>query len=195
MKIPQPPSVFRKYVAEEIRILRSLPIDYIESAFNVVQEAAMFDRHVFLVGNGGGAANASHFAMELSKNAARQYPRIRVSSLNDNVALMTAIANDISFEDIFVHPLKGLAHTGDVLIALSTSGKSKNVLKAVEWANQHKLCTISVTGNQLNDLSQMAKIPIVIPTNNSSHIENMQQTICHMMIDMFDTRRLYGVLG
>ncbi len=118
---------------------------------------------VFVIGNGGSAANASHFAQDLAKGTLRdptQVRRLRALSLTDNSSFMTALANDEGYEHIFVQQLKTFARPGDLLIAISGSGNSANVLRAVEWARNSKLTTIAFTGFDGGQLHSLADINV-----------------------------------
>ncbi len=174
---------FKNYIAEETRILAALSWESVEILIDEIRDAAGAGQQIFIFGNGGSAANASHFAMELAKNASWPFGRIRVQSLNDNVPWMTAIANDTTFDDVFYHPLKSLGSKGDLVIALSTSGKSPNVIRPVIWAKQYGLRTVCIVGGQINDLQLNSDYAVVVPSTDSSHIENIQQIIVHMVIN------------
>jgi len=182
---------FKRYAEEEKRILSELPWDKIEETFEVIRNAAIKDKHIFIVGSGGSAANSSHMAMEFGKNIPHNFGRVKVMSLNDNVAWITAIGDDFSFDDIFLNPLEKLFIRGDILIALSSNEKSRNILKPVEFAKRQNMRTISITGYLLNELRQMVDIGIVIPSYDAGHIENMQQIICHMIVDVFQKWHQY----
>lgn len=181
--------LFKNYAEEETRILSELPYEKMQYAFDVIAGAIISGKRIFIIGNGGSAANASHFAMELGKNV-HPYGSVRVSSLTDNIIWMSAIANDDSFDSVFLHPLKNLASKGDLLIALSTSGNTTNIVKTAYWAVDQRIAVIGVTGDNKNLLREKADVPIVIPSQDAGHIENMQQIFCHMVIDTF--KEIFG---
>src|SRR6266540_3407838 len=111
----------------------SIPVDGVAELIEKLRVALKEDRQIFVFGNGGSAANASHFATDLGKGASDKVgKRFRVLSLNDNVSWMTALANDYSYEDVFVSQLMNYARPGDVVLAMSVSGSSPNIVKAVE---------------------------------------------------------------
>src|SRR5208282_3849385 len=130
-------------------------------------------------GNGGSAANASHFATDLGKGASDKVGRrFRCMSLNDNVMWMTALANDYSYEDIFVRQLENFSESRDLVLALSVSGRSPNVVKAVEWANEHGLETIALVGGQRGALAQLARHVVVIESTHYGVVEDSHMAIC-----------------
>ncbi len=137
-------------------------------------------RTVFVIGNGGSAANASHFAQDLAKGTLRdpaQVRRLRALSLTDNNSFMTALANDEGYESIFVQQLKTFARPGDLLIAISGSGNSANVLRAVEWARANGLVTVAFTGFDGGRLHPLVDIDV--------HVE---------LPDMCVTEAIHGIL-
>src|SRR3989442_11969901 len=120
----------------------SIPIDEVAQIIERFRAALREDRQIFVFGNGGSAANASHFATDLGKGSSDKLgKRFRVLSLNDNVSWMTALVNDYAYEDVFVRQLMNYGEPGDLVLAMSVSGDSPNVVKGVEWANQNKLHT------------------------------------------------------
>ena len=138
---------------------------------------------LFLCGNGGSAATASHLANDLGKGASygRQGPRFRVIALTDNVPWITALANDTDYSQIFVEQLKNYASPDDVLIAFSGSGNSPNVLEAVQWANESSLVTVGVTGRPGGKLGEMARYPIFVESSHMGHIEEGHFLIQHLV--------------
>lgn len=148
-------------------------------------EAYWSDRTVFVFGNGGSATTASHFACDLGKGATKWLDngakRFRVIALNDNVALMTAWANDTSFENVFAEQLRNLVRAGDVVIAISGSGNSPNVLKALEAAKSAKAATIGLTGFMGGKMKSLCRRCVVIPSDNMEVIEDLHLAICHSL--------------
>src|ERR1700683_1342368 len=123
------------YIQAQKAALDSIPPDVVADLIIKLRHALHAGRHIFVFGNGGSAANASHFATDLGKGSSDKVGhRFRCLSLNDNVSWMTAIGNDYAYEDIFVRQLENYGHPGDIVLALSVSGGSPNVVKAVEWA-------------------------------------------------------------
>ncbi len=146
---------------------------------SVAREAG---RQIFLCGNGGSAATASHFANDLGKGASWGHDkRFRVLALTDNVSWMTALANDTDYSQIFVEQLKNYAQPEDVLIAFSGSGNSPNVLEVVQWANQHSMLTVGITGRPGGKLGEMARYPVFVESSHMGHIEEGHFLIQHLV--------------
>ena len=171
------------YLCEYERVVRSIPVDEVFDLVERLRTARNENRMIFVCGNGGSAANASHFAVDLGKSASDGKPRrFRVLSLNDNTPYITAIGNDYGYDDVFVEQLINLAQPGDILMCLSVSGNSPNVVKAVEWANKNGLVTIGLGSGQLADLSSFS---IQIDDNHYGRVGDAQMTICHLLCYAF----------
>jgi D-sedoheptulose 7-phosphate isomerase len=150
------------------------------------QQALREDRQIFVFGNGGSAANASHFATDLGKGASdRLNRRFRVLSLNDNVSWMTALGNDYAYEDLFVRQLMNYARAGDLVLTLSVSGNSPNLVKALEWSRKNGLHTIALVGAKRGRMAELAHQVIVINDTHYGRVEDAQMGICHMLCYAF----------
>jgi len=149
--------------------------------------AALRDgRRIFVFGNGGSAANASHFATDLGKGASDKVgKRFHVLSLNDNISWMTALANDYSYEDVFVGQLQNYAGRGDFALGISVSGNSPNCVKAMIWAKQNGLRTAALVGARRGRMAEIADRVIVIADTHYGRVEDVQMTICHMLCYAF----------
>ncbi len=182
-----PSSFIDSYLVELTRCIVSLDKTKIEMVIDVLVDAYKKDRKVFILGNGGGASTASHMACDLSKGTLQRIydnteRRFRVISLSDNVALITAFANDLSFDDIFVQQLRNLIETGDVVIAISGSGNSPNVVKAVEYARASGAITIGFLGFKTGGkLGSMVHYPVLVNSNHYGPIEDIQLVLNHMI--------------
>ena len=162
--------------------LAGLPVEEILRAGQVLLEARRRGAQVFTLGNGGSAANASHIACDLSKSAIRaDLPRFRVISLVDNVPLATAWANDTSYENVFAAQLENLLHPGDVVIALSGSGRSPNILKAARLARARGATVIGLTGMDGGFLREVADPCIIVPSDCMEQIEDAHLVIGHLL--------------
>ena len=138
---------FEEYIKKEIEIIQQLDIVAIEKVANMMLDAYQRGAHVFICGNGGSAASASHITGDFIKGASFGLEkRWRFICLNDNITSMMALANDISYDDIFVEPLKNFANKGDLFIGISGSGNSANVVKAMEYAKTTGLATVALCG-------------------------------------------------
>jgi D-sedoheptulose 7-phosphate isomerase len=175
-----------RYGSEYISILEkelnSISPERVAEIGEVLREARLTHHHVFICGNGGSAATASHMACDFGKNTRQPgQPRMKVISLADGLAGLTAYANDEGYENIFAEPLKSLAEAGDVLIAISGSGNSANVLKAVKTAHEMGLETIGLTGFQGGKLKDMVDLCLVVESDSMERIEDIHLIINHIL--------------
>lgn len=138
---------------------------------------------VFTFGNGGSGSTAVHFTSDLMKTAIKSNTkRIRAISLNDNMPLTTAWANDSSYDRVFQEPLENLMKSGDVVIAISASGNSKNVLNAIEFARLNGGTTVGLTGFDGGALKGKVAVPVIVPSNDMLRIEDTHLLICHLLV-------------
>ncbi len=154
-------------------------------------EAYVHENIIFLIGNGGSAANASHFGQDLSKGTLPSIAtskRIRALPLTDNISFITALANDEGYESVFVEQLINLGRPADLLIAISGSGNSRNVLKAVEYANSRGMTTIGVTGFDGGVLRNIARINVHVPSDDMGLVEAVHSVIFHLAISQLKQR-------
>ena len=172
-----------KYFDDLQRTLMRLPKEPIRQAVAVLHDARLNSRQVFILGNGGSASTASHFACDLAKNVRMPgWPHFKVIPFTDNMALMTAYANDEGYENVFSHQLASFAMPADVVIGISTSGNSPNVLNAIKLANELKATTIGFTGYDGGQLSSMVDIELRIPSDCIEHIEDIHLMYEHVII-------------
>ena len=172
----------KAYVEAQNRALESVPAVVIANAIDIIRQAGIEGKRIFICGNGGSAANASHFSTDLGKtaSAAVLHP-FKVLSLTDNVAWMTAIGNDFSFDDVFVRQLVNHAETGDILILSSVSGSSPNLVAAIRWATEHNLVTVALVGNCRGTIAEYANHLIVIDESHYGRVEDVEMNILHML--------------
>jgi D-sedoheptulose 7-phosphate isomerase len=164
----------RKYLDEIDQVVQNLPQAEIARTIDILAQARTERRRIFVMGNGGSAAMASHFACDLGKGTVREgKARFKVISLNDNVPLLTAYANDFGYETVFAEPLASLAEAGDVAIAISSSGNSPNVLRAMDTAREHGLTTIGITAFEGGKLKEKVDVCVIVPAD-SGHPDGMQ---------------------
>src|SRR3984885_10153452 len=167
---------FPEYVTYFNQSLDSLDTQEVSGFLDLLVDAYEKDRTVFVIGNGGSAANASHFANDLAKGTLRamdQPKRMRAMSLTDNVALMTAYGNDEGYASIFEQQLRTYARPGDIVVAISGSGNSPNVIAAIEWANANGLHTVGVTGFEGGKLRELAGSTVHVPLNDMCTSESV----------------------
>lgn len=170
------------YVQAQKAAHDSVPADAVAELISKLGVALREGRRIFVFGNGGSAANASHFATDLGKGASdKTRGRFQVLSLNDNVSWMTALANDYSYEDVFAGQLKNYARPGDFVLALSVSGNSPNCVKALTWASQNGLRTAALVGARRGLMAEIAEQVIVINDTHYGRVEDAQMSICHLL--------------
>ena len=137
---------------------------------------------MFVCGNGGSAATASHFVCDVLKGTTTgQRERVRIIALTDSMPTVTAYANDVNFDFVFVEQLKSFANRGDLFMALSGSGNSRNVVKAMEYATVHGCRTIAMTGRDGGRLGPLAQLHINIREPHMGRIEDGHMVVCHMI--------------
>ncbi len=170
--------------------LKSISSAQLEQATAILDEAYCYDRTIFVIGNGQSAATASAFALDLTKQTASTLlkRRFRVISLTDNLSAITAWANDVSYEAIFTEQLKSLFRPDDVLIAVSVSGNSPNVVKACEWVCQQGGQIIGLVGFDGGSIKQLADVCIVVNSHDYGHVETAHVALMHYWVDLFRGR-------
>ena len=169
------------YVRAQAAALESIPADAVERLVGHLRTAHAEDRQVFIFGNGGSAANASHFATDLGKGASDKLgKRFRVQSLTDNVAWMTALGNDYSYEDLFVGQLQNFARPGDLVLSISVSGNSPNCVKALQWAKEHGLKSFVIVGAKRGRMAEVADEAVVVADTHYGRVEDVQMNLLHI---------------
>lgn len=173
------------YITLLQQTLDQLPGQLISDVIDVLQTARMQGSQVFIMGNGGSAATASHFVCDLAKNTRRDgLPHFRVIGLTDNMAIFSAYANDEGYEQVFAQQLANLVRPRDVVIAISASGNSKNVVHAIEEAQKYDVTTIGFTGFDGGRLGQMVNINIHVKSNIIEHVEDVHLVLEHIIVKM-----------
>lgn len=180
------------YLTLETEILKRLDVAQINAALNLLEETRQRKGHIYICGNGGSAATASHFQNDFNKGVSEYIEApFRFHCLNDNVATLMAIANDIGYEEVFRFQLRGVMEPGDILVAISGSGNSKNVLNAVEYARGLECQVIGLTGYSGGKLKELADISLHVPVNSMQITEDVHMIFDHLMMSVF-YRRLCG---
>jgi len=174
------------YVKAQKEALESIPVEAVGQMIEKLRRALKEDRQIFVFGNGGSAMNSSHFVTDLGKGASDKVgARFRCLSLNDNVSWMTALGNDYSYEDIFVRQLMNFGRPGDIVLVMSVSGNSPNVVRAVDWAKHNGLHTIALVGAKRGKLADIAEQVVVINSTHYGRVEDAHMGICHMLCYAF----------
>jgi D-sedoheptulose 7-phosphate isomerase len=169
-----------------VSALRSIPVAGVEKLITLFRKALDEDRQIFVCGNGGSAANASHFVTDLGKGSSdKTYKRFRCLSLNDNVSWMTALGNDYDYSEVFSRQLMNLARPGDLLMVMSVSGSSPNLVKAVEWAKSNGCVTIALVGGKKGKLAEVSDHVLVIDDTHYGRVEDAHMGVCHMIAYAF----------
>lgn len=179
------------YFENYSRVVAALPYTKIDQVADALHRAYQHDRRVFLFGNGGSAALASHFACDLSKGTippGNGHKRFRVLSLTDNIPLITAWANDLSYEQVFAEQLRNFLQPGDIAFGISGSGCSPNVLLALKVARESHAFTIGLTGFNGGKMPGLCDLCIIIPSHNMQIIEDFQLSITHALFTIIRHR-------
>lgn len=175
-------SLIQNYINRLNGCLRELSRQDIEEIASIIFDAYKRGKRIFIMGNGGSATTASHFARDLTIGAAVQgKPRLKVISLTDNVALITALANDIDYGSIFYEQLLDQLSEGDVVIGISASGNSPNVLKAIEFARNNGAVTIGFIGFGGGRLKELAHKCIVLSSRDYGQVEDAHLSLAHII--------------
>lgn len=170
------------YIEDNKRLLASIDSSAMARIIALFGEARDAGKRIYAIGNGGSASTASHFVNDMGKGASvGREKRFKVVPLTDNVEWMTALSNDISYDDVYVEQLKNFAEEGDVLLAISGSGNSENVLRAVMYANSVGCKTVGFTGFGGGKLKVLAQEVIVVDSDHMGRVEDMHLILQHMI--------------
>jgi phosphoheptose isomerase len=179
------------YADEMARAWKTIERDCIDRAAAILLDAYTRDARMFSCGNGGSASIANHMQCDHTKgirNTTDLTPG--VLSLSTNVEVLTAIANDLGYENIFVHQLQSQARPGDVLVAVSSSGRSPNVVRALTWARENDVRTIAITGFEGGDARTVAEVSIHVDCTNYGIVEDLHQAIMHALAQYIRQSRM-----
>lgn len=174
------------YFHKLCNIADSIDPAQIEKLVEVLYQAYEKRNQIFIFGNGGSGSNASHFCEDIGKGTLRSLNdtrRFRVISLAENTSYLSAWANDEGYDTIFEQQLRNLAGKGDVVIAMSGSGNSKNVLRAIEYAKLHGMITVGMTGFDGGDLAQAVSCSVHVPSFDMGMVENFHLIVSHLVVD------------
>ena len=179
-----------EYIQQVMAATQAVDQKTMLASIDMLEKAYKNGRSVFLIGNGGSAANASHFAEDLCKGAlADDNPkRFRVLSLTDNTSFITAIGNDIGYADIFKFQLRQFVEPEDVLIAISGSGNSPNIIKAVDYAKANGVKVIGLTGFDGGKLKSLSDVSVHVPLDHMCQSEAVHSVVSHLIVDLLKER-------
>ncbi len=173
----------RNYIGELQSVLNALPLTAIIKTVRILHAARLNQRQVFILGNGGSASTAEHFVCDLAKNTKKDgWPHFRAMGLTDNMAVFSAYANDEGYENVFAEALANLVQPGDVVLGISTSGNSPNVIKAIEFAKKVGATTIGFTGLDGGQLGELVDLNIHVPSDCIEQVEDVHLMLEHMII-------------
>jgi D-sedoheptulose 7-phosphate isomerase len=179
---------YENYLNESKTILGNLPLEQAKQATDILYRAYQTDHMVFTFGNGGSAALASHLASDLGKSthipgpaSLRQAKRLRTLALTDNIPMLTAWANDTSFEEVFAGQMENFIQAGDVAFGISSGGSSPNVLRALALARRVGATTVGLTGCGGGQMKDLLDCPIIVPSSHVQHIEDAHVILAHLI--------------
>jgi D-sedoheptulose 7-phosphate isomerase len=179
------------YKTNLLQAIDTIDLEKVNQAIAILSQARDEGRRIFVCGNGGSASSSSHFVCDMVKGASFQRAkRFRIMALTDSLPTITAYSNDVSYECVFVEQLKNFAESGDVLLAISGSGNSPNVLRAVEYANSQGCRTIALSGRDGGKLGPLAQLNIQASNPHMGRIEDVHMIVLHMICYYFmDTEK------
>ena len=184
--MPFPPSFAATYRENLIQTIHNIDSAKVSQAIEWFREARDQGKAVFVAGNGGSAATASHFVCDMLKGASLgKGSRFRIQALHDSMPTLTAYANDLHYQDAAVEQLKNFASPGDMYMAISGSGNSENVIRAMAYAQSAGCRTLALTGRDGGKLGPMAQLNIRVPEQHMGRIEDAHHIICHMICYCF----------
>ena len=183
----------KEYLTKFMEALQSTDLSELDKIIGLLAEARKGDKQIFVMGNGGSATLASHFACDLGKGTLQDpydenEKRFRVISLTDNAALMTAYSNDLAYEHVFSQQLKNLVREGDVVIGISSSGKSENIINAIKTAKDRKAKTIGLVGFDGGRLKDLVDFKVWVNKHDYGMVEDTHSILQHMICSILKER-------
>ncbi len=170
------------YKTQLLAAIDTIDLPRVNEIIEIFKQARTAGRHIFVCGNGGSASTASHFACDIVKGASfNRAERFRIMALTDQLPTLTAYANDVSYDAVFVEQLRNFAEPNDVFMGISGSGNSPNVIRAMEYANSIGCKTIALTGRDGGKLGPLAQLNVQIPVPHMGRIEDAHMIVCHMV--------------
>ncbi|MGE1062816.1 SIS domain-containing protein [Megasphaera paucivorans] len=180
----------QQYFTREMEVIKNLDINELNSAMNAIYDAWQREAVIYVFGNGGSSATASHMVCDFNKGISDGHAKkFRLQCLNDNMPIISAIANDISYDDVFSYQLEKILRTDDLIVAISGSGNSKNIMKAVEYAKQIGTKIVGITGYDGGKLKKIANYSMHVPINDMQIAEDIHMIFDHMMMHIFSCHR------
>jgi D-sedoheptulose 7-phosphate isomerase len=184
----------QNYISTLHHTIDQLPHELIAEVIKILQRARIQKNQVFIMGNGGSASTATHFVCDLAKNTRHgDLPHYRALGLTDNMAIFSAYANDEGYENVFAKQLMNLIQPGDVVIGISASGNSQNVLNAIQEAKRETVTTIAFTGFDGGRLGSMVDVNIHVKSNVIEHVEDIHLMLEHMIVKAIKDQPYLGI--
>jgi D-sedoheptulose 7-phosphate isomerase len=177
---------FEESIKVKEKFIDEKNIDKILEVSKIIANAFNDSKKLILFGNGGSSTDASHIAAEFINRFKRERPGLPAIALNTDMAVITSIANDYDFSEIFAKQLKAISNEGDIVIALSTSGNSPNILKAMDVARKKRLTTVAFTGSKGDKFASKATHAFIVPSDNTPRIQETHITIGHVICQMVE---------
>jgi D-sedoheptulose 7-phosphate isomerase len=177
---------FEESIRVKEKFLDEKNIDRVIEVAKAIATAFNDGKKIILFGNGGSSTDASHIAAEFINRFKRERPSLPALALNTDMAVITSIANDYDFSEVFAKQLKSLSQEGDVVIALSTSGSSQNIIKAMDVAKRKKLTTVAFTGAKGEKFASRATYAFIVPSDSTARIQETHITLAHVLCQMVE---------
>ena len=185
----------QSYIGDLKETLDNLSQEVIEQVLDMLHEARLNNQQVFILGNGGSASTASHFVCDLGKNTrVKGSPNFRVMGLSDNMAMFSALANDEGYENVFAQQLANHIQQCDVVIGISTSGNSPNVVNAIKLANSVGARTIGFTGFDSGELGSLVEIDLHVPSHSIEQVEDIHLVLEHLITKALREKALRSLM-
>lgn len=171
------------YFEREKATLDAISKEDLNALMNLLVDAKDAGKTIFIMGNGGSAATASHYVCDFNKGISYGKEKMfKFICLNDNIPTLMAYANDLSYADVFVGPLKNFMHAGDIVIGISGSGNSENVVRAIQYANENGGVTVGLTGYSGGRIKQLSKYNVHVPIDDMQITEDLHMVLDHCMM-------------
>ncbi|HCF65878.1 MAG TPA: SIS domain-containing protein [Clostridiaceae bacterium] len=175
-------AMYKEYFNELKRCIDLLDVNEIERIEKLIVNTIKNRGNIYIIGNGGSSSTASHYVVDFTKKLDfNELPRVNIYNLSDNISTVTAYANDISYEDIYFEQLKNKIVNSDMLIVLSASGKSKNLLKAAKYAKERKASVVSIVGNFEGEVLKFSDYKLIIDSKDYGIIEDIHLSLNHVI--------------
>lgn len=173
---------FEEYTNEFIDVLTSIDKSKLRTLYELIQDTKRKNSKIFILGNGGSSASASHWVCDFNKGTNFEgSERLQVYSLSDNIPTFSAIGNDMIYEDVFIEQLKNYLAPDDLVIGLSVSGNSQNIVKALNYSSEINVVSFSIVGDFDGEIIEVSNDSLIVPSKNYGIVEDIHMYVCHML--------------